>query len=155
MPRDGCRECLYRRIRCDKTEPSCQKCIKKGIECSGVGKFCFVAGATRRRRKIAPPSTASKVGSNAVLEDVAPGAQELHAGSVTNNASGPSRLAIEHEPSDLEPRQSGQQLLLRSGKSPVTPGLLSQTQQQCNIWTDLALEGLKPGISELLMNCKF
>lgn len=154
MPRDGCRECLYRRIRCDKTEPSCQKCIKKGIECSGVGKFCFVAGATRRRRKVAPPSTASKVDSNAVPQNVASGSQELPAGSVFDSASSPSNLAIEHEPSTSDPQQSGQQLSLLAGKSSITSELLSQVYQQSNIRTDLALEGLKPGISELLMNCK-
>lgn len=154
MPRDGCRECLYRRIRCDKTEPSCQKCIKKGIECSGVGKFCFVAGATRRRRKVAPQSTASKVVSNAVLQNVASGSQESLAGSVLDNASSPSILATEHEPSTADPQQSGQQLSLLAGKGSIATELLPQVYQQSNIRTDLALEGLKPGISELLMNCK-
>lgn len=152
MPRDGCRECLYRRIRCDKTDPSCQKCIKKGIECSGVGKFCFVAGVTRRRRKTAAPS--SKVSSNAALESAAPGSSESHANNSLNNANGPSGLAIEHEPSESTPQQPGQQLSLLPGKRSVPPGLLSQGYQQCNVRTDLALEGLKPGISELLMNCK-
>lgn len=153
MPRDGCRECLYRRIRCDKTDPSCQKCIKKGIECSGVGKFCFVAGVTRRRRKTAAPS-ASKVSSNAVPENVASESPESHVVNCLNNANSPNRLAFEHEPSNPTPQQSGQQLSLLSGKSSFPPGLLTQKYQQCNVKTDLALEGLKPGISELLMNCK-
>lgn len=153
MPRDGCRECLYRRIRCDKTDPSCQKCIKKGIECSGVGKFCFVAGVTRRRRKITAPST-SKANSSANLEDVASEPQELHADNSRNNASSPSRPPIEHDPLDANPQQSGQQLSLLSGRSSVLSKLSSQTYQQYNVRTDLALEGLKPGISELLMNCK-
>ena len=155
MPRDGCRECLYRRIRCDKTDPSCQKCIKKGIECSGVGKFCFVAGVTRRRRKTAAPPTASKVSSNAVLENAAaPGSPELHADNSLNDANSPNRQPLEREPSKSNPQQSGQQLSLLSTKSSVPPGMVSQTYQQCNVRTDLALEGLKPGISELLMNCK-
>lgn len=154
MPRDGCRECLYRRIRCDKTEPSCQKCIKKGIECSGVGKFCFVAGVTRRRRKTTSPSTTSKADSNGVLVNVAPRSQEPHAGSVLDNASSPSRLAIEHEPPKSDPQQSGQQLSLLAGKRSIASELLTQVCQQPNLRTDLALEGLKPGISELLMNCK-
>lgn len=154
MPRDGCRECLYRRIRCDKTEPSCQKCIKKGIECSGVGKFCFVAGVTRRRRKTTPPSTTSKAGSNGVLVNVAHRSQEPHAGNVFDNSSSPSRLAIEHGPSKSDPQQSGQQLSLLAGKSSIASELLTQVYQQPNLRTDLALEGLKPGISELLMNCK-
>jgi len=154
MPRDGCRECLYRRIRCDKTDPSCQKCIKKGIECSGVGKFCFVAGVTRRRRKIAAPPTTSKVSSNAVLENVAPESPESHANNSFNNVNSPSRLALEHEPPSSNPQQSAQQLSLLSSKNSIPPGMVFQTYQQCNVRTDLALEGLKPGISELLMNCK-
>ena len=155
MPRDGCRECLYRRIRCDKTDPSCQKCIKKGIECSGVGKFCFVAGVTRRRRKATVPSTTSKASSSAVLKNAASESPKLLAVNSLNNTNSRSRLAIEHEPSESTPQQSGQQQLsLLSGKSSGPPGLLPQTYQQCNVRTDLALEGLKPGISELLMNCK-
>lgn len=154
MPRDGCRECLYRRIRCDKTDPSCQKCIKKGIECSGVGKFCFVAGVTRRRRKITAPSTSSKVALSAAPENVTPGSQRLHADIGPNDSSNRRRLAIECEPSKSNTQQSGQQLSLLAAKRPVSPGSSSQTYQQCNIRTDLALEGLKPGISELLMNCK-
>ena len=155
MPRDGCRECLYRRIRCDKTDPSCQKCIKKGIECSGVGKFCFVAGVTRRRRKVAAPSTtSSKVTSNAVSEIVAHEPQESHVDSSFENTTSHNGLALEHEPSKSTPQQPGQQLSTLAGKSSFPPGLLSQTYQKCNVRTDLALEGLKPGISELLMNCK-
>jgi hypothetical protein len=154
MPRDGCRECLYRRIRCDKTDPSCQKCIKKGIECSGVGKFCFVAGVTRRQRKITAPSTSSKAALSAAPKNVTPGSQEMHVDNGINDSSNHRRLAIKYEPSKSNTQQSGQQLSLLGGKRPIPPVLSSQTYQQCNIRTDLALEGLKPGISELLMNCK-
>jgi hypothetical protein len=154
MPRDGCRECLYRRIRCDKTDPSCQKCLKKGIECSGVGKFCFVGGVTRRRRKTAASSTTSKASPDTDLGSVSPESEESCAIRSFKKTTGPDRLALEHEPSNSTPQESGQQLSLLSGKSSVPPGLLSQTFQQCNVRTDLALEGLKPGISELLMNCK-
>lgn len=33
---------------CDKTEPSCGKCIKKGIACSGVNRIRFTEGVARR-----------------------------------------------------------------------------------------------------------
>jgi hypothetical protein len=36
----GCLECRTRRVRCDKTEPECFKCCKKGIKCSGQGIEC-------------------------------------------------------------------------------------------------------------------
>ncbi|KAI1453546.1 fungal-specific transcription factor domain-containing protein [Annulohypoxylon moriforme] len=32
----GCYECSQRRINCDRGEPSCDKCVLKGIECSGI-----------------------------------------------------------------------------------------------------------------------
>ncbi|KAH0490889.1 hypothetical protein TgHK011_002336 [Trichoderma gracile] len=37
---DGCLECRTRRVRCDKAEPECFKCCKKGIKCSGQGIEC-------------------------------------------------------------------------------------------------------------------
>lgn len=44
---DSCRQCTKRRIKCDKGTPRCSKCIKKGIECSGVGKtYHFVQNIT-------------------------------------------------------------------------------------------------------------
>lgn len=33
---------------CDKGEPNCQKCIKKGIECSGQSRVRFAEGVARR-----------------------------------------------------------------------------------------------------------
>lgn len=35
--RAGCHECSQRRIHCDRSGPSCAKCIAKGIRCSGLG----------------------------------------------------------------------------------------------------------------------
>lgn len=46
----GCFQCSRRRIICDKSEPSCLKCAKKGIECSGLSRIRFAEGAARRGR---------------------------------------------------------------------------------------------------------
>ncbi|KAH7269146.1 uncharacterized protein BKA55DRAFT_682237 [Fusarium redolens] len=32
----GCQQCLLRRIHCTREEPACQKCVKAGLECSGL-----------------------------------------------------------------------------------------------------------------------
>ncbi|KAH7017120.1 hypothetical protein EDB80DRAFT_565098, partial [Ilyonectria destructans] len=40
----GCYECCKRRLKCDKTEPECLKCLKKGISCSGQGLRCRFSG---------------------------------------------------------------------------------------------------------------
>jgi hypothetical protein len=46
----GCFQCSRRRIVCDRTEPSCLKCTKKDIECSGLGRIRFAEGIARRGR---------------------------------------------------------------------------------------------------------
>lgn len=49
MRYDSCRQCTKRRIKCDKGAPRCSKCVKKGLECSGVGKtYRFVKNYTSR-----------------------------------------------------------------------------------------------------------
>jgi hypothetical protein len=155
MPRDGCRECLYRRIKCDKTDPSCQKCLKKGIGCSGVGKFCFVSGATRRRRKIASPSTASKIGPSPTLGSLAFDSREDTGDSLLKESNDSGSPSIQQGPLSSNPQQSEQQLSLPLHKSSLSTGPSSQIYRLCDIRADLTLEGLKPGISELLMTCKY
>lgn len=61
----GCFQCSRRRIICDKTEPSCHKCAKKGIECSGLGRIRFAEGVARRGRlkDCKVPKTGSDDGS--------------------------------------------------------------------------------------------
>jgi hypothetical protein len=46
----GCFQCSKRRINCDRAEPSCAKCIKKGIQCSGLARIRFNEGVARRGR---------------------------------------------------------------------------------------------------------
>ncbi|KAF2156499.1 hypothetical protein K461DRAFT_97047 [Myriangium duriaei CBS 260.36] len=40
----GCYPCSRRRIHCDRTEPSCNKCVARGLQCTGLGlriKFSY------------------------------------------------------------------------------------------------------------------
>ncbi|KAF2847288.1 hypothetical protein T440DRAFT_471187 [Plenodomus tracheiphilus IPT5] len=49
LPKErGCFQCSRRRIICDRSEPTCKKCTKKGIECSGLGRIRFAEGVARR-----------------------------------------------------------------------------------------------------------
>ncbi|CAG9989260.1 unnamed protein product [Clonostachys byssicola] len=42
----GCYPCSRRRIHCDRTEPTCQKCAARGLQCTGLGlKLRFPYGA--------------------------------------------------------------------------------------------------------------
>ncbi|KAH7086061.1 hypothetical protein BKA63DRAFT_32045 [Paraphoma chrysanthemicola] len=63
MPSTSCRECSRRRIKCDASVPHCQKCKKKGLECSGYGfRYRFANSlssdrqqpSTRYTRKLSP-----------------------------------------------------------------------------------------------------
>lgn len=39
----GCYQCSQRRIDCDQGQPNCQKCLSKGLQCSGLGfRYKFV-----------------------------------------------------------------------------------------------------------------
>ncbi|KAJ6031114.1 hypothetical protein N7540_001846 [Penicillium herquei] len=45
----GCSTCTKRRINCDRGQPSCQKCLKKGLTCPGYGpKLRWAGGAAVR-----------------------------------------------------------------------------------------------------------
>ncbi|KAI8940969.1 hypothetical protein NX059_002219 [Plenodomus lindquistii] len=49
LPKErGCFQCSRRRIICDRSEPTCKKCTKKGIECSGLARIRFAEGVARR-----------------------------------------------------------------------------------------------------------
>lgn len=45
----GCYNCSQRRINCDRGTPACQKCLKKGLECLGLGtRYRFQNGVASR-----------------------------------------------------------------------------------------------------------
>lgn len=46
----GCFQCSKRRIICDGAQPTCVKCQKKGIECSGPARIRFSDGVALRGR---------------------------------------------------------------------------------------------------------
>lgn len=46
----GCFQCSRRRISCDRAQPSCLKCVKKGIACSGLGRIRFLGAVASRGR---------------------------------------------------------------------------------------------------------
>ena len=50
----GCHQCSQRRINCDKKEPGCDKCVAKGLECSGYGgqRFRFRNGFGLKKKSV-------------------------------------------------------------------------------------------------------
>ncbi|KAM6514094.1 hypothetical protein FALCPG4_015258 [Fusarium falciforme] len=49
----ACHNCRPRRLRCDRSVPSCRKCINSGQICLGYGKKIRFAGAVATRGKLA------------------------------------------------------------------------------------------------------
>ncbi|KAG4435342.1 hypothetical protein IFR05_009165 [Cadophora sp. M221] len=51
-PSKDCRTCNRRRIRCDRTFPSCRKCASRNLECPGFAlNLKWQEGASRKRRR--------------------------------------------------------------------------------------------------------
>lgn len=66
----GCYNCSQRRINCDRGEP-CQKCIKKGLQCSGLGiRYRFNDGVASRGRLAGKPVPVEDTGQDAAYADV-------------------------------------------------------------------------------------
>ncbi|CAG8150661.1 unnamed protein product [Penicillium salamii] len=67
----GCHNCSQRRINCDRNSP-CQKCIKKGIECWGLGvRYRFSNGVASRGKlagKTIPVTDDEFAGPNTITD---------------------------------------------------------------------------------------
>ncbi|RMY70053.1 hypothetical protein D0863_06052 [Hortaea werneckii] len=147
MPRDGCKQCSRRRIRCDKTGSPCQKCIAKGLDCSGYGvdyRFAADVAASRQSCK----------------QNKSPNGRRLQLknhGTVQRRGTSISSGSGESGTRSLSP------ILRTNSTNPSTPRSASpsyspsgcDSEVSVSSWqwphpaTDLALEGLKPGISHL------
>ncbi|EFR03821.1 acriflavine sensitivity control protein acr-2 [Nannizzia gypsea CBS 118893] len=70
-----CHNCKRRRLRCDRSLPSCQKCIKKGEKCLGYGKLLVWNRGVASRGKMMGKSF--HVPEQATTPTAASGSQEL------------------------------------------------------------------------------
>ncbi len=105
----GCYNCMKRRIICDRTEPRCNKCHKKGLECTGFGiRYRFNDGVASRghlKGKKQPTPTSenqSSVWKEAILSQPKhliwlnerfPGSPVKKTDTVTQGASDSSMIA--------------------------------------------------------------
>lgn len=70
IPRSGCYQCSQRRIHCDRTQPSCGKCVSKGILCSGFGvryRFCDGSERLKGRAPMEYPEASDALDSSGSL----------------------------------------------------------------------------------------
>lgn len=102
----GCYQCSQRRIHCDRTQPSCGKCVSRGILCSGFGvryRFCDGFGGRRRGRREYPVSDAfDSSGSFASSADYMNGDA-----IVGDSVSGSFRIESNDGMEDGQPRTDG------------------------------------------------
>ncbi|KAI1627305.1 putative aminotransferase [Exophiala viscosa] len=69
----GCFECSRRRIDCDRGTPECQKCLQRGLACSGLGtRYRFNDGLASRGRLVGqklPTTSRPNQGRTALVSD--------------------------------------------------------------------------------------
>ncbi|RXG44578.1 hypothetical protein VDGE_05342 [Verticillium dahliae] len=65
-PTKACHNCRRRRLRCDRSYPSCHKCTTAGHECLGYGKLYKWADGVASRGKLAGKSSAACLLSSSV-----------------------------------------------------------------------------------------
>ncbi|RMZ27532.1 hypothetical protein D0859_08381 [Hortaea werneckii] len=149
MPRDGCKQCSRRRIRCDKTEPHCQKCIAKGLECSGYGvdyRFAADVAASRQSSKQNKPPNGRRLQlkNHGTVQRRAPSiASETRESSANSLSLSPISWTNSTHTSTSRSASPSHYLIGR------VPELSVSSWQWPHPANDLAIEGLKPGISHL------
>ncbi|KAL6812259.1 hypothetical protein V8C40DRAFT_123309 [Trichoderma camerunense] len=116
---NGCLECRTRRVRCDKTEPECFKCCKKGIKCSGQGIECRFSSHMKNGSSTRISQAANRAAGNATK--AAPRAPNRYRWvTVTSKQSGSSPDATKlssHRSSTSPPKVSNAQPIV----GPVPP----------------------------------
>lgn len=100
LTRADCRACHTRRIRCDRSSPSCRKCIKKGIVCPQYGlelkwtNAVAVRGRLKNSRTPASSQSGSRFdGENPTVRYPDPALD--HQGAVQELSHGPNDRSAE------------------------------------------------------------
>jgi len=165
MPRDGCKECSRRRIKCDKGTPECAKCLKKGIQCTGVGRqIRFVEGAiSKGKRKGHTISEVRNIATNLSRhlndETISTPRSEALTGSFHQDTDVESPIEPVGNTRVLEAEEDveeiGRVVHRRLSYSPTRiPSDRTTASFHLDPGADLILELVKPGIQMLFDHCK-
>lgn len=128
----GCFQCTKRRIICDNTQPTCVKCQKKGIECSGPGRIRFSTGVAQRGKL---------KGCVVPVLDASP-ESAIEAQSQAENAA-PLKIRWKNDP----PMRARRKTARRLGKaSSVNPGSFNGTSDAAALTHEGTLAGRKEGL---------
>jgi hypothetical protein len=166
MPRDGCKECSRRRIKCDKGTPECTKCLKKGIQCTGVGRqIRFVEGAIskgKRKGHTIPDvrNLATNLGRHLDDTTLSVSQTEIHAGPPPQDTDVESPIGcvidLGSQDADDDVEEFGLDVHQRQIYQPTRTPSDERTTMSFHLdpAVDLSLELLKPGIQMLFDHCK-
>ena len=118
-----CRVCVRRRIRCDRTTPSCLKCMKRSIECPGYGRNLRWANAIAVRGRFKGLQYPKDASQDVVPADglsVPPKSSWIEAAAnIAKIAAGaPSASEIEHLVSYYSRRIAGNMVWVDSTLNP-------------------------------------
>ncbi|KAE9368242.1 hypothetical protein N431DRAFT_414528 [Stipitochalara longipes BDJ] len=67
--RSGCKTCKIRRVKCDETKPSCQRCTKFGVSCDGYLRPTAPASAKALKPSHSYPAPISILPMTALFKD--------------------------------------------------------------------------------------
>ncbi|KAF9887403.1 hypothetical protein FE257_010258 [Aspergillus nanangensis] len=137
----GCYECSQRRISCDRTQPQCEKCVQKGLQCSGLGvRYRFNNGVAARGKLAGKTVTGdtqdtatttssssnisailkSKLSQNPVLKAPSVGAQGRDQESQTG-----SNHTIDFISNHLDPLESWKRSLVNYWSDHIAPTMVA------------------------------
>ena len=165
MPRDGCKECSRRRIKCDKGVPECVKCTKKGIKCTGVGRqIRFIEGVIskgKRKGQTFPDVEGFTTKLGLEFENALMSTPRLREHTGTDNEVERASVETEDGPPNNDIDDDGAeeiQLVRYQGQHDLPAWTLPDDGTFMPFYydpgADLTLELLKPGIQMLFNHCK-
>ena len=149
----GCYECSQRRVDCDRSLPTCFKCLRKGIDCSGFGQYRFVTSrrnSTQRRTRNASQQLAhsGREYHGATPGDTVEDVQTQPASvQVCDSYAYASTATVGVTKGDEQAEVSEPE----SSLTPTTP----HSHSRANAPSSLPLQLLKSGDQRLLFYCKY
>lgn len=120
-PTKACHNCRRRRLRCDRSVPSCHKCTAAGQECLGYGKiFKWADGAASRGKLAGKPPQVHAPGRSTASTSSSSSSSRAVRSSASSRASTPAAAGGSGGPLTADVPVSDMQLV-RAGSAPFDP----------------------------------
>ncbi|CAN9459793.1 unnamed protein product [Alternaria alternata] len=141
LPTKACHNCRKRRWRCDRSLPSCQKCLSAGTECLGYGKlFVWNRGVASRGKMMGK-------GYEEKMEQSPAGVAAATEGAAKTQDVPPT-LVWQHEGSSQQQQSSDNDFEMVSASS--VPDFSRMSEQEQN--QTMAMTAVQPQMTDPLVN---